>query len=548
MAVLLKAGRRAAISRADFSQNRTDAHERRQGRRRDAELSGRGRQAPQPHGAFGLFEPRRLPARADLQRRRRLRAAAHAGPRQARAARRATPTSRSRSSPTSMPARSPSPTTASAWTGPSSSTISAPSRARARAPSSTALAGGAEGSALIGQFGVGFYSAFMVASTVEVVSRRVGSDEAWRWRSDGKGAFTIEPARPRRRRRRAARAWSSRSWTTPRPTPSRRRSSGSSRNTRPMCRCRSSSSSATGGEKTLADGSALWRKPKGAVKHGGIRRVLRPVSGQFDEPALTIHYRAEGRNEYSVLLFVPSMKPFDLFEPDRKGRIKLYVRRVFITDEATDPAGLAPLHPRRRSIRRTCRSTSRARCCRRTRSSRRSARRSPTASSPISTSSPATTRSASTRSGRPSAPVIKEGLYEDAERRDALYKIARFRTTTGGERAGGASPTTSPRSGPTRPRSTMRSATTQTTILASPQLEGFARRGVEVLILSDPVDAFWVRTALGYRRQAVPVGDARRGRPRHDPGGRGQRRRPRRRRKARSRRLPRSSSRRSATR
>ena len=57
------------------------------------------------------------------------------------------------------------------------------------------------------------------------------------------------------------------------------------------------------------------------------------VSGQFDQPALTIHYRAEGRNEYSVLLFVPSLKPFDLFDPAR-GHIKLYVKRVFISDEA----------------------------------------------------------------------------------------------------------------------------------------------------------------------------------------------------------------------
>ena len=92
---------------------------------------------------------------------------------------------------------------------------------------------------------------------------------------------------------------------------------------------------ATDAEKTLADGSALWRKPKSAIKDEEYAEFYHLVGGHFDDPALTIHYRAEGRNEYSVLLFVPSMKPFDLFEPDRKGRIKLYVRRVFITDEAT---------------------------------------------------------------------------------------------------------------------------------------------------------------------------------------------------------------------
>ena len=84
----------------------------------------------------------------------------------------------------------------------------------------------------------------------------------------------------------------------------------------------------------VADGAALWTKPKSEITPAEYTDFYRSVAGQFDEPALTIHYRAEGRHEYNVLLFVPSTPPFDLFDPERKGRIKLYVKRVLITDDA----------------------------------------------------------------------------------------------------------------------------------------------------------------------------------------------------------------------
>ncbi len=70
------------------------------------------------------------------------------------------------------------------------------------------------------------------------------------------------------------------------------------------------------------------------ISAGRLHRFLSQLAGQFDEPALTIHFRAEGRHEFTVLAFVPSARPFDLFDAERKGRMKLYVRRVFITDEA----------------------------------------------------------------------------------------------------------------------------------------------------------------------------------------------------------------------
>ncbi len=84
----------------------------------------------------------------------------------------------------------------------------------------------------------------------------------------------------------------------------------------------------------ITDGAALWTKPKSEITAADYTDFYRSIAGQFDEPALTIHFRAEGRQDYTTLLFVPGSRPFDLFDPDRNGRIKLYVKRVFITDDA----------------------------------------------------------------------------------------------------------------------------------------------------------------------------------------------------------------------
>src|SRR5262249_8723817 len=84
----------------------------------------------------------------------------------------------------------------------------------------------------------------------------------------------------------------------------------------------------------VTDGAALWTKSKNDIKPEEYTDFYRGVSGQYDEPELTVHFRAEGRHEYTALAFVPGTQPFDLFDADRKGRMKLYVKRVFITDEA----------------------------------------------------------------------------------------------------------------------------------------------------------------------------------------------------------------------
>lgn len=354
----------------------------------------------------------------------------------------------------------------------------------------------AEGAALIGQFGVGFYSAFMVAAEVEVISRAAGDEEAWRWRSDGKGSFTVDPVPRDQAPARGTRVFITLTEDAKeyadQATVERVVAEYSSHVPVPIV----VKLEAGEADKTLADGTALWRKPKSTVTAEEYAEFYGYVSGQYDQPALSVHYKAEGRNEYSVLLFVPSMAPFDLFEPERKGRIRLYVRRVFITADADIlPAWLRfvrgvidsedlPLNLSREMLQKN----------------------------PIleAIGKGVTTRvlteldklanddkEAFEKVWQAFGAVIKEGLYEDAERRDALYKIARFKTTTGGDNWRSLADYIES----FRPNQTAifyALGDDESSVLASPHLEGFARRGVEVLLLTDPVDAFWVRTALGY--------------------------------------------------
>ena len=186
----------------------------------------------------------------------------------------------------------------------------------------------------IGQFGVGFYSAFMVADRVDVISRRAGSREAWRWSSDGKGTYTVEPAdvargpRPRHPRHPAS---DGRRQVLHRALQCRAHRAGQFR----PCAGADLDRREPGAEPAeLADGVALWTRPRAEIKPEEYTDFYRTVAGQFDEPALTIHFRAEGRHEFTTLAFVPTSKPFDLYEPGRKSRMKLYVKRVFITADA----------------------------------------------------------------------------------------------------------------------------------------------------------------------------------------------------------------------
>ena len=180
----------------------------------------------------------------------------------------------------------------------------------------------------IGQFGVGFYSAFMVAGEVEVISRRAGEDQAWRWISDGTGEFSIGEGD--RDTRGTTIRLKLRKGEDEFLEESRLRhivATYSDHIALPIV------IAGDEGDETVNEASALWTRQQKDITEEQYTEFYRHVGG-FDEPWLTVHWHVEGMQEYRNLLFVPSSKPFDLFDSSRKHGIRLYVKRVFITDEA----------------------------------------------------------------------------------------------------------------------------------------------------------------------------------------------------------------------
>src|SRR5215475_6295983 len=192
-----------------------------------------------------------------------------------------------------------------------------------------------DGMGLIGQFGVGFYSAFMVADRIVVVSRRAGENDVWTWTSSGGSGFEI------------AHAGEEDAGRVTRGTEivlHLKEDAKKYLETYEIERIVSAYSdnilfpielvSEEGEPRQINSASALWQRSKSELTAEDYKQAYQQIGAAFDDPAMTLHYRAEGRYSYAVLLFAPSTKPFDLFQVERKGKVKLYVRRVFITDDA----------------------------------------------------------------------------------------------------------------------------------------------------------------------------------------------------------------------
>jgi len=356
----------------------------------------------------------------------------------------------------------------------------------------------AEDSALIGRFGVGFYSAFMVADRVDVISRRAGAAAAFLWSSDGKGSFSLAPVdptateAPRRGTRVVLQLMADAKDYTERFAIERLVKAQSGHVPVPIAIVEKPGAAPA----ELTDGAALWAKPKAEIKPADYTDFYRSIAGQFDEPALTIHFHAEGRLDYTSLFFVPGSRPFDLFDPDRKGRIKLYVKRVFITDDAdilprylrfvrglVDSADL-PLNVSREKIQ----ESPLLAAIRKGATSRvlgeleRLADKEPESFAKIWDIFGA---------------VLKEGIYEDFERRDDLLKLARFKTTGSGESWRSLKDYVAGLK-PNQTAIYYIAGDNSGRLKSSPHLEGFRARGIEVLLLPDPVDSFWVMSGQSF--------------------------------------------------
>ena len=356
--------------------------------------------------------------------------------------------------------------------------------------------------ALIGQFGVGFYSVFMVAEHVEVLSRRAGEDQGWCWTSDGTGEFTVvEAEKPDRGTNVRMKLRKGEDTFLDPATLERIVKTYSDHIALPIILERD------GNEETINKASAIWRRPKKDVSEDDYKEFYHHVGHVFDDPWLTLHWRAEGKLEYTTLLFVPSSRPFDLFHPERHHRVKLYVKRIFITD---DCEGLVPHWLR--FLRGLVDSEDLP-----LNVSRELLQNNPMVARMRGAIVKRVLAELSKKAEKDAeayaafwtnfGALIKEGIYEDADNRESLIKIARFQSTAGESPISLSDYVERMKDG----QEAIYYITGEDidSLRKSPQLEGFAARDVEVLLLTDPVDEFWIPAVGEF--ESKPLKSATRG-------------------------------------
>lgn len=339
---------------------------------------------------------------------------------------------------------------------------------------------------VIGQFGIGFYSTFMVAEKVEALTRKAGEASAWLWTSDGEGSYTVAPAEKAGRGTDVILTLNAEADEYLEAI--RLRQIITSYSDHIPIPVRLSENDDDAGEQANA-GRALWSLSKAEVSADQHKEYYAHVGGVGDGPWRTIHWRAEGTLEYTGLLYLPSAQPFNLFNPERKSRVKLYVRRVFITDEAEEllPGYLRflvgvidsedlPLNVSREMLQRNAvlRQIRQGVVRRTLRELEDGAKADPDGYLEF---------------WKNFGLVLKEGVYEDGANRDTLMKLCRFRSTHGDGLVSLEDYVA--RMKPDQSSIYFITGDAEANLAASPQLEGFAAKGIEVLLLSDPVDDFW---------------------------------------------------------
>ena len=350
---------------------------------------------------------------------------------------------------------------------------------------------------LIGQFGVGFYSAFMVAKKVEIITRKAGEEQAWKWVSDGLGGYEISEAK--------------------------RESNGTDIKLflkddakdftdtiylRHVIRTYSDHVEypivldlGKAGEETVNTASALWTRNKADITEEQYKEFYHHISKNFDDPWLTLHFKAEGNIEYNALLYIPSTAPYDLFQPDRQQSLKLYVNKVFISDKVE---GLMPAYLR--FVKGVIDSSD----------------------LPLNISREMLQQSAllaKIRQGTVSRILkeltkrmkdyddylkfwnafgiaFKEGIYEDFSNREEVAALSLFASTNSEEKLTSLDEYIS-RAKPEQKAIYYITGDDVPMLRNNPQLEAFKEKGIEVLLLTDPIDEFWTQTLTTYKTFAI---------------------------------------------
>ena len=350
---------------------------------------------------------------------------------------------------------------------------------------------------LIGQFGVGFYAAFMVADKVEITTRKAGEEEAWKWTSNGVDGFEISAAK--------------------------RESNGTDIKLflkadakdyvdtiylRQIIRTYSDHISypivldlGKAGEETVNTASALWTRHKSEITKDQYKEFYHHISHNFDDPWLTLHFKAEGNIEYTGLLFVPSAAPYDLFQPDRKNSLKLYVNKVFISDKIEE---LMPNYLR--FVKGVIDSADLQ-----LNISREMLQHSPLIEKIKHGVVSRILKELKRRTKdyddymtfwKNFGIVLKEGIYEDFSNREEIAGLSYFSSTFSDDKL------------TTLDEYIARAKEGQKAIYYitgddvkvlknNPQLEAFFEKGIEVLLLTDPIDEFWPQVLPNYKGFAV---------------------------------------------
>lgn len=346
---------------------------------------------------------------------------------------------------------------------------------------------------LIGKFGVGFYSAFMVASKVEVTTKRAGEEQAYKWISNGVDGFEIEENEKEKSGtdiklflKDDAKDFTDTIYL------------------RHIIRTYSDHINypivldlGKAGEETVNTGSALWTKNKAEITDDQYNEFYHHISRNFDTPWMRLHFKAEGSIEYTGLLFIPSEAPYDLFQPDRQQSLKLYVNRVFISDKVDDlmPAYLRfvkgiidsadlPLNISREMLQQNA-LIAKIRSGTVSRILKELKKRSEDYDDYM-------------KFWKNFGMAFKEGIYEDPANRVEIAELSRFYSTNSEDKLTSLDEYIS------------RVKEGQTTIYYitgddiptlrnNPQLEAFKEKGLEVLLLTDPIDEFWVQTLTNFK-------------------------------------------------
>ncbi|AGI71772.1 chaperone protein HtpG [Octadecabacter arcticus 238] len=335
---------------------------------------------------------------------------------------------------------------------------------------------------LIGQFGVGFYSAFMVADSVDVLTRKAGEEQSWLWASDGKGQFAIEPGN-----------------RTECGTTVILHMKKDAKEFLEEARIRHIVKTYSDhisfpvllDAEPLNSASAIWTRNPKEVTDDQHTEFYHHTSHAFDKPWLTLHNRVEGMVSHTSLLYVPSSAPFDLYDAERKSHVKLYVNRVFISENTK---GLIPTYLR--FLRGVVDSEDLSL------NVSREMLQSDPALAKIKTALTKKVIGALKKKAQKAADeystfwgnfgaVFKEGLIEDPSLRDRILEVCRFSSTHNGELTSLSDYVERSKEG--QDEIYYITGEDAKKIAQSPHLEGFKAKGVEVLLLSDHVDEFWLQ-------------------------------------------------------